>query len=100
MCRRRSLLSFSTTKVRAVDRLHMVVARGRNLYRNRATVEAYVFAPNDDGMSVVLDHAETIAARLRSFRDDSVSCYSADVIPIGPGSSISVPGRCYHAAND
>jgi hypothetical protein len=47
---------------------------GRNRYRNKATVEAYVFAPNDDGMSAVLDHAETIAARLRSFRDDSVSC--------------------------
>lgn len=65
---------------------------GQNLWRNRATVEAYVFAPNDDGMSVVLDHAETIAARLRSFRDDSVSCFSADVIPIGPGSSIAPAG--------
>jgi hypothetical protein len=34
---------------------------GHNLYRNRATVEAYVFAPNDDGMSAALNHAETIA---------------------------------------
>ena len=65
---------------------------GRNLYRNRATVEAYVFAPNNEGMSAVLDYAETIAARLRSFRDTTVSCFSADVIPIGPGSSIAPAG--------
>ena len=51
-----------------------------------------MFAPNDDGMSAVLDHAETIAARLRSFRDDTVSCFSAHVIPIGPGSSIAPAG--------
>jgi hypothetical protein len=66
--------------------------RGANLYRNRATVEAYVFAPRDDGMSVVMGYAETIASRLRSFRDENVSCFSADVIPVGPGSNISPPG--------
>jgi hypothetical protein len=66
--------------------------RGRNRYRNTATLEAYVFAPAGEGMSVALDYAEAIAARLRSFRDASVSCFSADVIPVGPGSSISPPG--------
>lgn len=66
--------------------------RGRNLWRNKATLEAYVFAPAGEGVSMVLDYAETIATRLRSFRDASVSCFSADAIPVGPGSSISPPG--------
>ncbi|QOZ17450.1 hypothetical protein XI02_22360 [Bradyrhizobium sp. CCBAU 21365] len=66
--------------------------RGRNRYRNNATVEAYVFVPAQSGLPAALDLAETIAARLRSFRDDTVSCFSADVIPIGAGSSIAPPG--------
>jgi hypothetical protein len=66
--------------------------RGLNLYRNRATVEAYVFAPNGEGLSVATDAAELIAASLRSFRDNDISCFSADAIPVGPGSSISVAG--------
>ncbi len=36
--------------------------------------------------------AETIAARLRSFRDTNVSFFSADVRPIGEGSSIAPTG--------
>lgn len=66
--------------------------RGGNIYRNRATLEAYVFAPNGQGLEVATDAAELIAATLRSFRDSSISCFSADVVPIGPGSNISVPG--------
>lgn len=66
--------------------------RGSNLYRNQATVEAYVFAPNGEGLSVATDAAEAIASLLRSFRDSNISCFSADVIPVGPGSSISPPG--------
>lgn len=68
--------------------------RGLNLYRSRATVEAYAFAPptGADGMKPVMAVAETVAARLRSFRDDSISVFAADVIPVGPGSSISPPG--------
>lgn len=67
---------------------------GSNLYRNRATLEAYVFSPptGADGMKPVMDDAETIAARLRSFRDNTISCYSADVIPVGPGANIAPPG--------
>lgn len=65
---------------------------GNNLYRNRAHVEAYVFAPIGEGMSVVMNHAETIAARLRSFRDGDVFCRSADVIPVGEGSTLAPPG--------
>lgn len=73
--------------------------RGANLYRNRATVEAYVFAPSDEGLAVATDAAELIAAQLRSFRDTSISCYSANVIPVGPGSSISPPGFTSEVSN-
>lgn len=66
--------------------------RGHNRYRNNATVEAYVFVPAQSGLPAALDLAETVASRLRSFRDDTVSCFSADVIPIGAGSSIAPPG--------
>lgn len=65
---------------------------GANLYRNRAFVEAFVFAPNGEGMSVALDHAETIAAWLRSYRTSAISCYSADVLPVGPGASVVPAG--------
>lgn len=65
---------------------------GSNLYRNDGVINAYVFSPNGEGMSVALAHAETIAARLRSFRDSDVSCFSASVRPIGSGSSIEPPG--------
>lgn len=66
--------------------------RGSNLYRNNAFIEAYVFAPHGEGLAVALDHAETIATRLRSYRDDAISCYSADVEPVGEGSGITPPG--------
>ncbi|QOZ52876.1 hypothetical protein [Bradyrhizobium sp. CCBAU 53338] len=66
--------------------------RGQNRYRSNATVEAYVFVPAQSGLPAALDLAETVASRLRSFRDDTVSCFSADVIPIGGGSSIAPPG--------
>jgi len=66
--------------------------RGNNLYRNRALLEAFVFAPSGEGLSVATDAAELFAAVLRSFRDTNISCFSADAKPVGPGSSISVPG--------
>ncbi|MCK1568989.1 hypothetical protein IVB08_34590 [Bradyrhizobium sp. 173] len=68
--------------------------RGRNLFRNRALVEAYVFSPigAETGADAASGRAELIAARLRGFRDNDISVFSADVIFIGPGSSISVPG--------
>ena len=68
--------------------------RGSNVYRNSATLEALVFSPPTGavGMGPVMDTAETIAAALRSFRDSDISVFSADVIPIGPGSNLSPPG--------
>jgi hypothetical protein len=68
--------------------------RGANIYRNRATLEAYVFSPPTGavGMGPVMDTAETVAAALRSFRDADISVFSADVVPVGPGSNLSPPG--------
>lgn len=67
---------------------------GRNLYRSSATLDAYVFAPSTgaNGMAPVMAQAELVAARLRSFRQDDVSCYAANVIPVGPGAKIAPPG--------
>jgi hypothetical protein len=73
--------------------------RGANLYRNQATVEAYVFAPQGEGLSVATDGAESIAALLRSYRDSVISCSSADVIPVGDGSSITPPGLASEVSN-
>lgn len=68
--------------------------RGHNLYRNRALVEAYVFSPigSEVGADAASARAEQIASRLRSYGDDTISVMAADVIFIGPGSSISIPG--------
>lgn len=66
--------------------------RSQNRYRNRAALNVYVFVPNGEGLAVGLAHAETIAARLRSHRDDDVSCFSADVIPVGDGAAMAPPG--------
>jgi hypothetical protein len=65
---------------------------GRNLYRNFALVEAFVFSPLGEGEAVVLGYAETIAAWLRSYRTGDIFIRAADVIPIGEGSKVSVPG--------
>jgi hypothetical protein len=66
--------------------------RGANLYRNEGLVTVYVFTPNGEGIDVSLATAESVAARLRSHREDSVSCFSASVHPIGDGASLQPPG--------
>lgn len=73
--------------------------RSANLYRNQATVDAYVFAPNGEGLSVAIEAAELVAAQLRSFRDASISCFSADVIPVGEGSQLTPPGLNSEVSN-
>lgn len=67
---------------------------GRNLYRNTGAIEAYVFSPigSESGAEKVMQRAEAIAALLRSWRTSEISFTSADVIYIGEGSKISVPG--------
>ena len=66
--------------------------RGGNIYRNRGRVEAYVFSPSGYGAEAASQLAEPMAAQLRSYRDDVISCFESDVVFIGPGSSLSVPG--------
>jgi hypothetical protein len=68
--------------------------RGRNVWRNRGTLEVFVFEPAlaEGAASRMMVNAETVAALLRSYRDSVVSCFAADVIPIGEGSNIAVPG--------
>ncbi len=66
--------------------------QGANLYRNRVFLEAFVFAPDGEGLEVAMDAAESVAASLRSFRNGDIFCHAADVKPVGPGSNIAVPG--------
>lgn len=73
--------------------------RNANLYRNQATVDVYVFVPNGQGLSVATDAAELVAAQLRSFRDASISCFAADVIPVGEGSQLKPPGLNSEVSN-
>ncbi len=73
--------------------------RGANLYRNLGVIDAFVFAPNGEGLAAAMDAAELVAARLRSFRDSSISCFSADVIPVGEGSKITPPGLNSEVSN-
>jgi hypothetical protein len=65
---------------------------GGNLYRNMAAVTVFVFVPNRAGVRRAIVEAETIAARMRSFRDTDIFCRSADVTPVGDGASIAPPG--------
>ena len=65
---------------------------GRNLYRNLASLTVFVFVPNRAGVRRAIVEAETIATRLRSFRDNDIFCRSADVTPVGDGASIAPPG--------
>jgi hypothetical protein len=73
---------------------------GANLYRNEARIEAYVFVPNNAGLQAALDFGETIAAQLRSFRNARISCFSADVVPVGSASHIAVAGFSTGVAGD
>jgi hypothetical protein len=88
----------------AFDHMGSVLAgfgggRGRNLYRNRMQVIGYVFSPMGYGAETVAANAETIAAQLRSYRDDVISIFDAPVIPFGPGSGLAVPGLATDVSN-
>jgi hypothetical protein len=73
--------------------------RGNNVWRNRMRVEAFVFSPMGYGAETVAGYAEPIAAQLRSYRDDVISCLGAGVFPLGSGSSFSVPGLSVDISN-
>ena len=73
--------------------------RGQNLYRNSAVVSVYVFSPFGYGQQAASSQAEPIANRLRSYRDDVVSIFNADVKPFGPGADFSIPGLSSEVSN-
>lgn len=73
--------------------------RGQNRYRYSAQLIAYVFVPSNSGLAPAMDHAETIAARLRSFRDTDVSCFDATVQPGGSGADLKPPGLTSEVGN-
>lgn len=66
--------------------------RGSNLYRNEGVLTVFVFTPNGTGMAVAATVAESVAARMRSFRSGDVSCFAASVRPTGEGSDVSPRG--------
>lgn len=66
--------------------------RGGNTHRNRARVEAYVFVPKGVGLNAAEAIAEQLAALLRAYRDNHVSCFDATVIPGGDGALLKPPG--------
>lgn len=66
--------------------------RGANVHRNPAVLTLYVFVPRGEGLKSATDKAETLAALFRSYRDASISCFAATVIPGGPGSTIQASG--------
>lgn len=66
--------------------------RGNNLYRNEATIAAYVFVPRGEGIEEAQSIAEQIAALFRSHRDNDISCFRATVYPGGNGADIRPPG--------
>lgn len=66
--------------------------RGKNLYRNPATLLIFVFVPRGWGLAPALDYGEAAAALFRSYRDANVSCFAASVLASGPGSDLSPQG--------
>ena len=72
---------------------------GRNLYRNNARWESYVFVPKSEGMDRAETIAEQIAALFRSYRSSGVSCYDATVYPGGDGADLKPPGLTSEVGN-
>lgn len=66
--------------------------QGQNLYRNRASVTAYVFVPKGEGLDEADSIAEQVATLFRSYRDSTISCSSAHTYPGGNGADIKPPG--------
>ncbi len=73
--------------------------RGRNLYRNPAVFDLYVFVPRGVGLAPASDLAESIAVLFRSFRSEHVSCFDASVLPGGDGADLKPPGLSSEVGN-
>ena len=73
--------------------------RGGNRYRHPARIDAYVFVPQGDGLTVALTYAEQIATVFRSFRDSDISCFEASVYPGGSGADLKPAGLTSEVGN-
>ena len=73
--------------------------RGSNRYRNQAIVTIFCFVPSGQGIAPATDLAELLAARLRSYRTDAISCFDATVHPGGDGADIKPPGLSSEVGN-
>lgn len=73
--------------------------RGDNRWRQQGEIQAYVFVPRGQGLAVALGYAETVAAAFRSYRDATISCFGASVMPVGQGSDLAPPGMTSVAGN-
>lgn len=72
---------------------------GQNIWRNRGRIEAYVFVPKDDGLDRAEGVAEQIASLFRSYRDEAISCFAANVMPGGDGAMLTPPGLVSEVGN-
>ncbi len=66
--------------------------RGANVYRNSAMVYVFVFSPIGSGLEASTAAAEPVAAQLRSYRNNVISCFNSDVIDLITGSQMTTPG--------
>ncbi len=73
--------------------------RGSNIYRNTAIVNIWVFSPIGYGSEAATIHAKPVADRMRSYRDENISIFKADVIHLGQGSNLSIPGLISEVSN-
>src|SRR5580765_8769291 len=74
--------------------------RGQNVYRNNALGAVYVFTPSNQGSyDSAATAAKPVADHLRSYRDDTISIFKADVASFGPGSDFSIPGLVSEVSN-
>jgi hypothetical protein len=70
-----------------------------NRWRNVVRLEVFVFVPQGTGADQADDYAEAICARLRSYRDNTISCFGAHVRETTSGAAITPAGINSAAGN-
>lgn len=73
--------------------------RFKNVYRNPARFEVYIFVPRGWGLPPALEYAEQVAALFRSYRDTDISCFDCTVFAGGDGTSLTPPGLSSEVGN-
>ncbi len=66
--------------------------RGNNRYRHSGRIVTYVFVPMGYGEKAAMNIADQVAAVFRSYRDTTISCFSATPYPGGEGQKLAPPG--------